>query len=568
MKTNLKKKTIGLSLLSTLALLVFIFLATGSLGFGPNTETKHLGDGVYEEWTAYDEDDSQTITGKRDEYGRWSGPVKIVFSATLSTWIEEVNMVDGKRHGRSSYSRRGSDYVRYSCYNMGVRVDCEGAGTKSVENSTAFQLLSSKYPWFLFALNALDFDDEYVEAYLDTLETILNNYVFEPADFDEYYTDAMEELEETPYDSILNTSGLLSYSFGRRLTRNFPLRLAVLDAYRSSELSTHNLVQSSYPGMLQSLNDAELGEVSEQDFEDFCYELDSCMGSYGVLDPEDPYFIDSVDLYLYRGLTSIEDEESSKSAKWKTTASYLDIKTSLDLTILSSSPKEVAEIVLSVILIKYREANLIYRMVKEAYFLEKGVALAPSVSTSMPRYISPSSVSVDGLVSDDGGAEVLARGVVWAGFYNPEINDNTEAAGSGTGSFSVTLNDLADGTDYYVRSYATNSIGTTYGNCMKFTAGVAMGMIEQEFIGDEISIFPNPASAFTTFRFRLESSASLELSILDVSGRVVLQHHPGTLIQGDNQIEIDLSGLPGGVYYCQLQNSEAMIASGKFIVTP
>lgn len=45
------------------------------------------------------------------------------------------------------------------------------------------------------------------------------------------------------------------------------------------------------------------------------------------------------------------------------------------------------------------------------------------------------------------------------------------AAEGGIGTFSLTAGDLAEGTTYFARAYATNNLGTTYGEEIVFTTG-------------------------------------------------------------------------------------------------
>ncbi len=98
----------------------------------------------------------------------------IVHKRKFSKSQEEVSMVDGKRHGVSIQTDEDGKSSTHH-YDMGICIDLMIALQKSGETPTAFQLLSTKYPWFLFALNGIDFNDEYVEAYMDTLETVLNS---------------------------------------------------------------------------------------------------------------------------------------------------------------------------------------------------------------------------------------------------------------------------------------------------------------------------------------------------------------------------------------------------------
>jgi uncharacterized protein (TIGR02145 family) len=59
--------------------------------------------------------------------------------------------------------------------------------------------------------------------------------------------------------------------------------------------------------------------------------------------------------------------------------------------------------------------------------------------------------------------------VCYSAAENPTTADSCVAAGSGAGYFSALITDLAEGTFYYVRTYATNSIGIAYGNQIQFT---------------------------------------------------------------------------------------------------
>lgn len=100
-------------------------------------------------------------------------------------------------------------------------------------------------------------------------------------------------------------------------------------------------------------------------------------------------------------------------------------------------------------------------------------ATAPTVSTNTISNITSSSATAGGNVSSDGGASVTERGVVFATTSNPTIANNKVVSGSGTGSFSANLSGLSANTTYYVRAYAINSAGTSYGSQQSFTTSSA-----------------------------------------------------------------------------------------------
>ena len=78
-----------------------------------------------------------------------------------------------------------------------------------------------------------------------------------------------------------------------------------------------------------------------------------------------------------------------------------------------------------------------------------------------------------GNITDDGGANLIAKGVCWSTSENPTISLSTKTNnGVSTGTYACSMTGLSEATTYYVRSYATNSIGTTYGNELIFTTKI------------------------------------------------------------------------------------------------
>jgi uncharacterized protein (TIGR02145 family) len=95
--------------------------------------------------------------------------------------------------------------------------------------------------------------------------------------------------------------------------------------------------------------------------------------------------------------------------------------------------------------------------------------LLPTLNTLPITNISTNSASSGGTIGLAGGQTVTARGVCWNTTGNPTIADSITIDGSGTGSFTSNLTNLNTSTTYYVRAYATNIIGTDYGNELSFT---------------------------------------------------------------------------------------------------
>jgi uncharacterized protein (TIGR02145 family) len=95
-------------------------------------------------------------------------------------------------------------------------------------------------------------------------------------------------------------------------------------------------------------------------------------------------------------------------------------------------------------------------------------ATLPTVTTSPATNITYNSATSGGNVTNDGGSAITARGVCWCTCSAPTINDNHTTDGSGLGSFVSQLNNLGSNYDIYVRAYATNSQGTSYGETIYF----------------------------------------------------------------------------------------------------
>jgi uncharacterized protein (TIGR02145 family) len=83
-----------------------------------------------------------------------------------------------------------------------------------------------------------------------------------------------------------------------------------------------------------------------------------------------------------------------------------------------------------------------------------------------PLKVTDTSITVDVEILDDGGLTVTGRGICWGTTVNPSITGNRTSEGTGTGKFSSHINGLSPTGYYFIRAYATNSLGTAYGPCL------------------------------------------------------------------------------------------------------
>ena len=94
----------------------------------------------------------------------------------------------------------------------------------------------------------------------------------------------------------------------------------------------------------------------------------------------------------------------------------------------------------------------------------------PAVTTSVATMITDSSAISGGVVKSDGGSKVIERGVIWSSYELLTFGWNSQTSdGEGTGIFTSELSDLSPATEYYYQAYATNSVGTAFGEKLVFT---------------------------------------------------------------------------------------------------
>ena len=95
----------------------------------------------------------------------------------------------------------------------------------------------------------------------------------------------------------------------------------------------------------------------------------------------------------------------------------------------------------------------------------------PSLETLGILGITTNSATSGGYITSDGGKDVVSRGIIWNDKQAPSLQIHTGLTmdGANIGVFTSDLTNLSPGTVYYVRAYATNSVGTAYGNEVAFS---------------------------------------------------------------------------------------------------
>jgi uncharacterized protein (TIGR02145 family) len=126
---------------------------------------------------------------------------------------------------------------------------------------------------------------------------------------------------------------------------------------------------------------------------------------------------------------------------------------------------------LKIIIIVFLSASLIAIM----QFCNK--LSTPTVTTATVSEITQTSAVSGGNVTNNGGDDVTARGICWSTTSNPTITSSKTSNGTGNGSFTSNLTQLTSNTLYHIKAYATNSVGTAYGDELTFTTTAVISAV-------------------------------------------------------------------------------------------
>ena len=122
-------------------------------------------------------------------------------------------------------------------------------------------------------------------------------------------------------------------------------------------------------------------------------------------------------------------------------------------------------------------------------FVTLSPTLPSGIVTTQISSITQNTAIGGGSITNDGGATITSRGICWSSTNsNPTIFNSTTNNGSGIGSFTSSLIGLTANTTYFVRAYATNSVGTSYGNVISFTTTAILNLtVGQSYQGGIIA---------------------------------------------------------------------------------
>lgn len=132
---------------------------------------------------------------------------------------------------------------------------------------------------------------------------------------------------------------------------------------------------------------------------------------------------------------------------------------------------------------------------------------SPIISTSPVTYFNIDSAKSGGIIKSDGGLPVKYYGVCWDTVQSPLIYDFKTTDSIVLYAFSSVIHGLKPNKSYYFRAYATNSLGTAYGD-------------EIEYKTPKIK----PRTTIKTVSEKYLYSASCEFLLISDGGSIVIEY--------------------------------------------
>lgn len=178
--------------------------------------------------------------------------------------------------------------------------------------------------------------------------------------------------------------------------------------------------------------------------------------------------------------------------------------------------------------------------------------VVPVLTTRAVTDITTTTAVSGGEITNDGGAAIIVKGICWNTSEEPTIENNNSTESSTSAIFSSSLSNLAPGTTYYVRAYATNSAGTGYGESVTFKTMGDKPVAQAKSVSN---ITINSATLTGSVNPNLLSTAvSFEWGTSINYGNTILA--PGSPASGSasSDFSADLTGLaPGTTYHFRVK---------------
>ncbi len=176
----------------------------------------------------------------------------------------------------------------------------------------------------------------------------------------------------------------------------------------------------------------------------------------------------------------------------------------------------------------------------------------PQVTTSEIDNIQIFQARAGGCITSDGNSDITARGIIWGTYKEPLEWGKITNIGTGGGTFTTLLDSLEPGRTYYVEAFATNRVGTKYGEIVSFATGTSAPEIK-----DLISYAQTTIASFSAYvnAMSLPTLVTFEYGLTTNYGNSVQDSLYGTyfaLVRSDT-----VSVRPGNLYHLRIKAENA-----------
>jgi phosphodiesterase/alkaline phosphatase D-like protein len=160
---------------------------------------------------------------------------------------------------------------------------------------------------------------------------------------------------------------------------------------------------------------------------------------------------------------------------------------------------------------------------------------------------------------ETGYLPVLQKGICWSLNHNPDVTLTTKTnEGPGSGSFISTLTNLNSKSTYYIRSYAVNEIGITYGNEVVLLADRVTGINQS-----------TTTKQFEIYSFAKKAYIKANITDHNSKGKIVVYNLSGKIVATAEVTEevniIDLSFCNTGYYLVRVISNNTISSEKLFI---
>ena len=172
-----------------------------------------------------------------------------------------------------------------------------------------------------------------------------------------------------------------------------------------------------------------------------------------------------------------------------------------------------------------------------------------TVSVDAITNITATTATSGGNVTDDGKADVTAKGIVWGMEASPAIDSTNVTVtedGEGEGTFTSSLTELIGGIKYYVRAYATNEIGTSYSDELSFTTENGFAVVTSDSV---MNITKTSATLYGTALYTGGTDITERGFYYGTSENPTVADNTASAGTGLGDFNADLSSLAAGTKY-------------------